>query len=145
MKQPGIAEKLQRLYQQPRPEPSRDPDADLYSGFLQDEDRSRCEHMHEQLKKGIFQSLDFNDARLTTLAERMKARSFPSLMDQDDLPGWREFVVSKLDSDGDWLSLQKFEERSLELIQMPERDEAEQRVLTQLLEHAADLRNRYHL
>ncbi len=144
----GIAEKLARVYQQPRPAPAADPDAALYDGFLQDEDRSRCQHMHTEISAGRWPLLDFNDQRLAVLARRMKARSFAGLLDADELQHWGHFVISKLEGEGDWLNLQEYEQR-LEALMLdqsgPAGQERNVRLLQQLAEHAMDLRRRYRL
>ncbi len=145
LRQPGIAEKIARVYQQPKPSPSADPDAALYDGFLQDEDRSRCSHLHEELTKGRWRDLDFDDGRLRTLAARMKARSFPAMLDGHEEADWRQFVTSKLTGDGDWLNLAGFESRLDELLLEPGVTAEKQAVLQRLAEHAGDLRTRYQL
>ena len=154
LKQPGVAEKIKRVYQQPSMAANSDPDAGLYDGFLQDEDRSRCADLHERLPRGQWQDLDYHDARLHTLAQRMKARSYPALLEPGEVNSWREFVSEKLDADGDWLNLKQFESRTRELLdeisaghQPGGEDAAAHRamVLTNLLEHAADLRQRYQI
>ncbi len=138
-----------RVYSQRHMTGSSDPDAGLYDGFLQDEDRTRCQQLHEKLANGIWQDLDYQDGRLHTLAQRMKARSFTGLLEQDDLTPWREFVVDKLTGQGDWLGLAQFESRTQTLLEEAARehevDEGRVAVLTSLLEHAADLRHRYQL
>ncbi len=143
--QAGLGEKLKQVYQQPRPAPNDDVDAGLYDGFLQDDDRSRCVQVHEDLQKGIWRNYDFNDKRLPTLARRLKARSFSSLLDPEDFGPWRDFVVNKLTTKGDWMDLQRYEERIQELMESGHISEKNYDVLTQLVEHGQDLKLRYHL
>lgn len=149
LRQPGIADKLMRVYRQGSMTPNTDPDAGLYDGFLQDEDRTRCQQLHSHLERGQWQDLDYRDARLHTLAFRMKARSFPGLLEPEELGQWREFVVGKLAGEGDWLALKQFEMQTQALLdeasQTADGNENQAAVLTSLLEHAADLRNRYHI
>lgn len=143
---PEIAQKLLKVYQQGRPAPAEDVDAGLYDGFLQDADRSRCEHLHELLRTGRWQNLDFDDARLHVLATRMKARSFTGLMDPEEIAPWRSFVRDKLSAgDADWLSLPGFEAALNARLADPELTEQGARVLAQLGEHAMDIRARYDL
>ena len=89
--------------------------------------------------------MDFSDQRLGRLARRMKARSFPAMLDPKEASGWRSFVADKLTSEGDWLNIQAFEARlgELALDENVVRDRSD--VLQQLAEHAADVRMRYHL
>ena len=144
LRQPGISEKLSRVYHQPRPKPN-EVDAGLYDRFLQDEDRTRCQHLHAELAKGIWRDLDFTDDRLQVLARRMKARSFTSLMDPEDMAPWREFVISKLTGEGDWRNLVRYESRIEELLMDGRLSEQQYETVSQLAEHAQDLRLRYQL
>ncbi len=145
LQQPGVAQKLVQVYQQGRPAPAVDVDAALYDGFLQDEDRSRCAHLHELLRTGRWQALDYKDKRLHTLAQRMKARSFTGLLDEGELAPWREFVAGKLSGQGDWLSLRAYDERLEALAVSGSVDGDKLELLAQLAEHGQDLRLRYHL
>lgn len=145
LRQPGLADKIARAYTQRKPAPATDPDAALYDGFLQDEDRSRCHYLHEELKAGRWRQVDFKDKRLHTLAARMKARSYPNMLDADEEGDWRSFVVDKLSGEGDWLNLAGFESQLAEMAADQTIGAEQQNVLQHLAEHAADLRNRYHL
>jgi len=145
IKQPGLADKIARAYGLRKNLPSSDPDVALYDGFLQDDDRSRCEHLHTEVAAGRWHSVDFRDNRLHTLVERMKARSFPSQLDANEEVIWRNFVVDKLTSKGDWLGLAAYEEMLGQLSLDESIPAAGHLVLSRLVEHAADIRTRYHL
>ena len=145
LKQPGVADKLQRAYLGTRPPTNDDVDASLYDGFLQDRDRSRCQSLHEALKKGQWQDMDYDDKRLPSLASRMKARSFTSLLEPEEFGPWRNFVTEKLVGEGAWMNLQKFDERLEELLSNEQLEADKFQVIRQLAEHSADLRLRYHL
>jgi len=145
IRQPGVADKIVRAYAQRKHPGSADPDAALYDGFLQDDDRSRCRYLHEELNGGRWRHVDFSDKRLATLAQRMKARSFPALLDASEEAQWKEFVADKLMENGDWLNLQSLEQRIGELADQPDIGAAEHEILQQLAAHAADVRTRYQL
>ncbi|MEM6707238.1 MAG: exodeoxyribonuclease I [Pseudomonadota bacterium] len=118
-----------------------DPEAALYDGFLKDDDRSRCESFRSQVAEGDYDPLDFDDPRLFTLAERLRARRFPESLAEDELQGWRTFVANKLyQADAPWLTLPKLEARIAEL-----RDTEGQatEVLDALTTHAGALAARY--
>ena len=115
LKQPGLLQKIRRVYTQPQQRLTEDADAALYQGFLQDEDRSRCQHFHANRREGDWPSMDFNDPRLIPLAQRMKARSHPDLLDAEEQAQWQNFVAEKLYGDGDWLNLRRFHARLDEL------------------------------
>lgn len=145
LRQPGLTEKLARVYTQPRPKPAADPDAALYDGFLQDDDRSRCQSLHADLAKGIWRDMDFSDKRLHALAKRMKARSFPSLLDPEEIAPWRSFVREKLSAEGDWLNLPEFDAQLDEMLKDPQLNERDYALLVKLGEHAQDVRDRYEI
>ena len=115
LKQPGLMQKIRRVYTQPRQQLADDVDAALYQGFLQDEDRSRCQHFHERRRQDEWPTMDFSDPRLMPLAQRMKARSHPDLLDSEEQVLWQDFVAGKLHGVGDWLNLQRFYARLDEL------------------------------
>ncbi len=142
--QPGLAQKIARVYHVDKPAPSADPDAALYDGFLQDEDRSRCQQLRSELQTGRWREMDFRDPRLARLARRMKARSYPALLDEDEIGRWRAFVAGKLEGEGDWRNLRAFESRIAELSSEIDNPEGG-RVLEALVLHAQDLRLRYQL
>lgn len=145
LKQPGIADKIARAYASRQNQAAVDVDAALYDGFLQDDDRSRCTALHEALGTGRWQELDYRDKRLHTLAARMKARSFPSLLDEEEQRQWRNFVMTKLEGEGDWLNLQNYEATITQLASEPDTTVEQHQILQKLAEHGADLRMRYGL
>jgi exodeoxyribonuclease-1 len=145
LKKPGLADKIARVYAQRKNTSSPDPDAALYEGFLQDDDRSRCQSLHEELRAGRWQDVDFRDKRLHTLAARMKARSYPNMLDPQEVGDWRSFVADKLGGSGDWLSLEGLEGRIAELSAEEDLTAERHTLLQQLAEHAGDLRTRYQI
>ena len=152
LRQPGLAEKISRVYaagsKQFNQQRNADPDAALYDAFLQEEDRGRCRSLHEAVAVGGWQTMDFTDQRLQTLLGRLKARSFPQHLDAEEIAQWQDFVITKLDGEGDWFNLNKFEKRIEELMldqAGPEGSERNVKILQQLAIHAQDLRGRYRL
>jgi exodeoxyribonuclease-1 len=145
MRAPGVAQKIARVYAQRQNISSTDPDAALYDGFLADEDRSRCQSLHKELRGGRWQDIDFKDKRLHVLSARMKARSFPGMLDSDEEASWRNFVVDKLSGTGDWLNLAALETRISELCADENTTAESHDILQHLAQHAGDLRTRYHL
>jgi len=145
LRQPGFGEKIARAYLGRQHVANQDPDAGLYDGFLQDDDRSRCSYLHEELAAGRWREVDFKDKRLRTLAERMKARSFPAMLDPQEAAAWRSFVVDKLNGTGDWLNISAFEQRLHELALQEQVVQDHHQLLAALAEHAADIRTRYQL
>jgi exonuclease I len=97
------------------------------------------------LKAGRWQDLDFRDKRLHTLAARMKARSYPALLDEAEQKQWRNFVITKLEGEGDWLNLRDYEALIEQLTSQPELSAEQHQIMQKLAAHGADLRARYGL
>jgi exodeoxyribonuclease I len=143
LRQPGLAQKLMRVFAAPRPESVVDVEGALYAGFLGDADRSRCETLQQSLEAGQWQDLDFSDKRLAELARRLKARSFPHLMSERERADWEEFVRDKLRAeDAPWRDLASYRRRLGEL--MTERG-PEDPLIRDLSAHAERLERDYHL
>jgi exodeoxyribonuclease-1 len=117
---PGIAQKVAKVYDGQTQEPALDVEAALYEGFLQDADRRRCATFAEQLGEGDWVDLDYSDQRLGTLAQRLKARSFASLLSPEEGQEWHEFVSRKLHhASAPWLTLAGFQARLQALLSDP--------------------------
>jgi exodeoxyribonuclease-1 len=107
--QPGLAQKIARVYTGRAMANPDDADAALYNAFLQDADRSRCNAFLDAVRAGGWQDLDYQDLRLHALAARLKARSFPELMTAEEQADWHAFVTAKLNaSEADWLTLERY-------------------------------------
>ncbi|MBX3705178.1 MAG: exodeoxyribonuclease I [Pseudomonadales bacterium] len=115
LRKPGIAQKILRVFRPEPHAPAIDPEAALYDGFIDDADRSRSQVLQRNLAEGRWMDLDYTDRRLTELAVRLKARSFPQLLAPDEALAWREFVRDKLTAAGPWLGLARFRARLAEL------------------------------
>jgi exonuclease I len=88
--------------------------------------------------------MDYRDARLPTLAARMKARSFPDLLAPDEADAWREYVAQKLVAKGDWLNLSGFNQRLDELNDVSLSAD-KQAVLNELRRYGVALQDKYGL
>ena len=142
LKQPALAQKIRRAYVQEGMKIEQDPDAALYGAFMQEEDKARSNHLYQAIAEGDWPDMDFRDRRLGSLAARMKARSFPDLLASQETQAWREYVKEKLGSDGDWLNLNRFDQRLAEL-QTHALPEEKLSVLRQLRQHGEALRTKY--
>ncbi len=147
LKQPGLAQKIARVYSGRSLANPDDPDAALYNAFLQDADRSRCTAFLESLKAGDWQDLDYQDKRLHVLAARLKARSFPERLSAAEQADWQTFVAAKLNADeADWLTLGRFMTEVRETRAALENEPATGRdleLLDELLAHGERLAARY--
>jgi len=145
LRQPGIAQKLSRVYRDRAMPAAVDADAALYESFLKDSDRERCAALQTTLAQGVWTDLDYEDVRLKTLAPRLKARCFPEQQNAAEQADWHEFVASKLHAeDVPWRTLARFraeisEARASAAPADPER----LRVLDELEIHADRLEQRY--
>jgi exodeoxyribonuclease-1 len=137
---PGLAQKIMRVFARGPRDPAPDVEAALYEGLLVDADRSRSGAQQRAQADGQWQDLDYQDPRLAALAARLKARSFPGLMDAGEQADWQAFVRDKLHAeDAPWLTLPAFvaEVRGL-------RDAGgSDPVLDDLLDHAVRLQRDY--
>jgi exodeoxyribonuclease-1 len=146
LRQPGLAAKIARVYQQPKLPAAVDVDAALYDGFLQEEDRSRCHFFHNERRAGRWLDVDFVDRRLAILSERLKARGFAESLSEDETARWHEFVASKIgpsDEEVEWINLAKFEAQIGELEHNEDLTAQDRTVLEALMLHADQLRRRY--
>ena len=80
-------EKVRRAFVQNAMPQEKDAEAALYGAFIQEEDKARSNHLYAELAKGRWVDMDYRDARLPTLAGRMKARSFHLLSPLRPMPG----------------------------------------------------------
>ena len=145
LRQPGIGQKVANAFEQSGGMSNSDPDAALYDGFLQEEDRSRCVSFHEQRKNGEFAKLDFNDGRLRVLSDRLKMRSFSEHARDSEKAEWVDWVRQKLLGEGEYLNLPKFESEIAQLRRETMLTEQKHRLLDELLEHASDIRAKYEI
>jgi exodeoxyribonuclease-1 len=150
LNRPGIAQKLMRVYGKPKFEAARDVEAALYDSFLDEADKARCRSLQAELAEGRWLDLDYADRRLRILAGRLKARSFPELMNPEERADWHSFVAEKLTAgDAPWLTRQGFERRleELEVVWAGVADSAEAARATAILHalrsHAGRLRQEY--
>lgn len=147
LKQPGLAQKIMRVFAGRAADSYADPDAALYEAFLQDADRSRCGSFLDAVREGGWCEMDFSDKRLHPLTERLKARSFPERMSDEERLAWRDFVAEKLNAvDVPWLALpayfENIEHSRAEFEAQPASGAAI-RILDALSEHGRSLAERY--
>ena len=147
LKQPGLVQKIMRVYTERPQETSLDPEAALYDAFLQDADRSRCNDFLETVQAGGWSDLDFQDKRLPVLASRLKSRSFADRMSDSEAADWHDFVSRKLYAmDAPWLTLPRYFDQLEELRQAVSQTDAPARdlqLIDELVEHGRSLEQRY--
>lgn len=76
---------------------NKDPEQQLYAGFLNARDRGLCEKLRSHEPHAIGQAVwAFNDERLPELLFRYRARNFYSTLNQDEKSQWHNYVKSRL-------------------------------------------------
>ena len=97
---PDLGAKIARVYQRDDADATgtaRDVEERLYDGFTPDADRAACERLHRELRAGgPWPDVRFRDARLTALAERLRARLRPESLAPGEAEAWRQFVTARL-------------------------------------------------
>ena len=140
----GIVQKIQRVFARGPMEPVPDVDAALYEGFLQEEDKARCESFSAGLKDSRWVDLDYRDGRLPVLASRLKARAFENWLSAEERDDWRAWVRAKLGAnEAPWRTLAQFDEEISGLLTTA--DSRQREVLQALEIHAGELRRAYGL
>lgn len=93
-----VRTKLTQLYQRkPNWEPLVDPDHQLYDGFLKPADKKESIRVRQSSPKELAeQSWYFEDARLSELLFRYRARNWPESLSTDDHKRWDEYRRERL-------------------------------------------------
>lgn len=90
---PHFAENIRTLFEN-RPEfkKSKDPEAQLYDGFLNDRDRLRVETVRNASERELADyHPEFSDERLNGLLLHYKARNFPKSLTEDEAREWEQW------------------------------------------------------
>jgi exodeoxyribonuclease-1 len=124
-----LTQKLHRVYLDSE-FPSRDVEASLYGGFLNDADRDTCRDLHRALQKSGPQALAgnfyFSDSRLPQLLFRLRARNFPDTLSVQEQQQWQQWRYGRLTDPafGASITLEPYFEQIAELReQFPEKEE----------------------
>jgi len=77
--------------------PSSDPEQGLYDGFVNDDDRRRCEEIRQLDGHGLRTvGSPFADDRLNTMLLRYRARHFPDSLSEDEQSEWAHWRDNRL-------------------------------------------------
>lgn len=95
---PAFAENLRTLFEaKPDYRKSPDPEAQLYDGFVSDQDKIRIESVRNASVRELADFHPaFNDERLDGLLLHYKARNFPSTLAQDEIVQWESWRAGKI-------------------------------------------------
>ncbi len=138
---PGLQAKILSVYSETEGFPARDPDQDLYGGFLSDQDRRLGEQVRQTPPDQLgAESFDFRDSRLPVLLFRYRARNWPQSLAPEERALWDIYRRKRLkDPQQSGISLTAFNARIEQLLLEHQGDEGKQAVLRQLAGWPAEI------
>ncbi len=97
---PHFAENVRSLYERVRDYPrSDDPEAQLYDGFVSDQDKIRVEAVRNASARELVDfHPEFQDERLTPLLLHYKARNYPKTLSEDESVAWEEWRSARINA-----------------------------------------------
>ena len=121
---------------------STDPDLMIYSGgFFSHNDKNLMNKIRasneQELAEGEF---IFQDSRLTEMLFRYKARNFPGTLTEEEHSKWEQHCADRiLNADSEYMNVQQFSNRLMELSQNIELTAQDQAVLQDLQYYAESI------
>ncbi|MDT0617902.1 exodeoxyribonuclease I [Salinisphaera sp. P385] len=129
-----VSAKVQAVFAQGEFDDRRDPEQDLYGGFVPDADRAACERVRRA--DGAELATDppaFEDPRLRELLFRYRARYFPDTLDAGDREEWQNWRERRLSHAPDGgLTLDDYDELLAQLPDHIDGDAAKLQILLDL-------------
>lgn len=135
-----LTAKLRQLYSAQEFPERRDPERQLYAGFVGDADRQVMASVRAADGNALMeQTFVFEDKRLPEMLFRYRARNFPDYLTAKEQSYWREFCRERLQKGDDGcLSLAAMNDRIDDLLQ-GDLSREQRQVLNQLRHFGADL------
>jgi exodeoxyribonuclease-1 len=138
-----IRRKLREVFSDNPFPAASDPDLSLYSGgFFSDSDRHRMQQIqHTAADKLGELKLNFNDARLSEMLFRYRARNFPQTLDQDELANWqlyRQKRITQADGGGS-ITLTDYNLKIEAALQQQPMDNHQKQILQALQQYAKNI------
>jgi exodeoxyribonuclease I len=100
---PALAEKIRRIYAKRTPPQTLDVDGSLYDGFLLDGDKRKFAELRSTPPAVLGQrDFAFQDARLTELLFRYRARNWPETLGAAESEAWNAYRRQRLGEDRGW-------------------------------------------
>jgi exodeoxyribonuclease-1 len=100
---PALAEKVRRIYAKRTPPQTLDVDGSLYDSFLLDGDKRKFAELRSTSPEVLGQrDFAFQDARLTELLFRYRARNWPETLSAADAERWNGYRRQRLGEDHGW-------------------------------------------
>ncbi len=129
-----IIRKLEEMYSRSRDLGKIDADANLYGGFINNEDRKLCNQVLTSSPNTLADwTPQFKSTRLQTLYPRYRARNFPETLNENEQQQWQAFCQARI-IDGEYdstLTAEQFQMRLKELAQQ-DLNEKQQKALNEL-------------
>ena len=130
-----LIRRLEEMYNRKRERGECDADANLYGGFISNQDRKLCNQvLASSPEKLASWTPAFKSTRLQTLYPRYRARNWPETLSETELKQWQAFCRARI-IDGEYdspLTLNQFQNR-LEELAHEALSEREQQALEQLV------------
>ncbi len=132
---PTIIRRLEEMCSRKRDSGECDADANLYGGFISNEDRKLCNQVLASSPEKLSQwTPNFKSTRLQTLYPRYRARNWPETLSETEQQQWQAFCQARI-VDGEYdcsLTADQFQQR-LEELALEDLTEREQQALNQLV------------
>lgn len=147
IKQFDIEDKVQQLFQMERFQPSSDPEARLYDGFIGNSDKYAMADVRKLDTEALAQAhMVFEDGRLQEMFERYRARNAFHALTDEMQSQWTEFVRSRLAEGGErLLSIADLRSRVDTIKDEQNLSPAEHAILNELVAYAAELADKYKI
>jgi len=123
-------------------QPTLDPDLMIYSGgFFSQHDKASMNKIRasseQELAEGEFV---FQDSRLAEMLFRYKARNYPAILTEEEHSKWEQHCAHRiLNADSQFMNVQQFSNRLIELSQSTELTARDQAVLQDLQYYAESI------
>lgn len=100
LRRAGIVEAFSAVFARDSFPKSKDVDAALYDGFVNDRDKPKMSAVRAANRETLAGfDPDFADERLAALLVRYKARNYPQSLSQDEREGWEAYRAERIRSD----------------------------------------------
>lgn len=140
---PEIIAKLISVFDRAYDEKSTiDPDLMIYSGgFFSQNDKAAMNSIRTSNEQALAESeFAFQDSRLAEMLFRYKARNYPSTLTEEEHAKWEQHCASRiLNAESEYLNVQQFSNRLMELSQNQELTAKDQAVLQELQYYAESI------
>lgn len=145
--QVDLKQKVQQVMGRNEFAPRRDPERQLYDGFIADDDKAVMAQVRAATPHDLTQhNFVFRDKRLREMLWRYKARNFPASLSSVERAQWLEFCRDRLENgDEGVLSVAQLQDRIRQLDEGQALNKDQKIVLQQLFRYSRALAQEYQL